>query len=417
MSSFWVSNKHKILKPSSVFLRRGLHTTDKKIQNTFVTHRKSNDHGGIFLGKSGFVVADGFCYKPNFQNIADGLQDNVKSIIDLLNTVNGDYSLYIETERYCAIVTDPWKTKHLFLAVEEDGVFSVSSLPDMIKIHHPHAYPVDPNTIIVIDKVDMSVKKYNVRKWDLTQHVTNHDRVFDALENSVRMRFDSQSISTLSSGYDSGVIACALSKMGHENFSVSFANSEDKKTLADRLKIHRGRILPEQGQLSAQEKTELSSLYLQEEIFSEAGEAIARVCRYMNKIGKSNILSGNGGDEMYSDYGHRGKQLATNSLFGGFFPSLLDVIWPWHEYQHRQSQLVSRIDLLAGYFGVQHKEPLLDVELVQAWLNTTQDLKNKRYKNWMYEYMQEHKYPVLIDVKIGFAGPKRDFIVDSTKKI
>lgn len=49
-------------------------------------------------------------------------------------------------------------------------------------------------------------------------------------------------------------------------------------------------------------------------------------------------------------------------------------------------------------------EPLLDVGLVQAWLNTTAELKNKRYKHWMFEYMTEHDYPMLENVKIGFGN-------------
>jgi hypothetical protein len=49
-------------------------------------------------------------------------------------------------------------------------------------------------------------------------------------------------------------------------------------------------------------------------------------------------------------------------------------------------------------------EPLLDVGLVQAWLNTTAELKNKRYKNWMFEYMKEHDYPILENVKIGLGN-------------
>ena len=407
MSSFWVSNKHKINNATELFERRGLSTVNKQIQKTYITHRKSHDDSGIFIGPAGFIVSDGFCYDPGFQNIADNIKDDLESIIDLLNTVNGDYSLYIETDRYCAVATDPWKTKQVFVSIEDDGSFCVSSLPDMIRMQKKHAYPVGANTLIVLDKKDHSVRKHDIKKWDLTQHVTNHNAVFDALNESVELRFDSQSISTLSSGYDSGVIACALSNLGHKDFSLGFINTEDKQVLAQRCKIHKGKFLPELGQLSDVETKDLKSLYLQEEIFSEAGEAIARVCKYMNKTGKSNILSGNGGDEMYSDYGYHGRQLANHSLFGGHFPAVLDIIWPWHEYTHRQSQLVSRVDLLGGYYGVQHKEPLLDINLVQAWLNTTQDLKNKRYKNWMYEYMKEHEYPISENTKIGFAGPER----------
>lgn len=406
MSSIWASNLN-IDQTTKFFDLRGSTTIDKTINETRIKHRKSQDHGGIFIGKSGFIVADGYCYDPNFQIIADALDDNIANILEILNTVNGDYALYLETNRYCAAATDAWKTKQIFVSFDPAGAFCVSSVPDMIRMANRHAYPVGPNTLVVFDKMQNSVIQHPIRKFDLTQSVTNHTKLFDAFDKGVACRYDGGSISTLSSGYDSGVIACALSNLGHENFSVGFVSTEDKKIMKERIKVHKGKILPENSKLTDKECNDLKSIYLQDEIFSEAGEAIARVCKYMNKIGKSNILSGNGGDEMYSDYGFHGRQLANHSLFGGYFPALLDVIWPWHEYTHRQSQLVSRIDLLAGYFGIQHKEPLLDVNVVQAWLNTTQDLKNKRYKNWMYEYMKDHDYPISENIKIGFAGPER----------
>ncbi len=406
MSSIWVSNLD-LEHTTKFFDLRGDATIERTINNTHIKHRKSQDHGGIFVGKSGFIVADGYCYDQNFNTMADALDNNISNIIEMLNTVNGDYSLYLETDRYRAVATDAWKTKQIFVSFDPDGTFCVCSVPDMIRITNRHAYPVGPNTLVVFDKMQNSVITHTIKKFDLSQTVTNHTKLFDAFDKGVAWRYDKGSVSTLSSGYDSGVIACALSNSGHKNFSVGFVSTEDKKIIKERMEIHKGKILPENNKLTDTECDDLKSIYLQEEIFSEAGEAIARVCKYMNKIGKSNILSGNGGDEMYSDYGFHGKQLANHSLFGGYFPAMLNVIWPWHEYTHRQSQLVSRIDLLAGYFGIQHKEPLLDVNVVQAWLNTTQDLKNKRYKNWMYEYMKDHNYPISKDVKIGFAGPER----------
>jgi hypothetical protein len=54
---------------------------------------------------------------------------------------------------------------------------------------------------------------------------------------------------------------------------------------------------------------------------------------------------------------------------------------------------VSRFDFVCGYFGVEARNPLLDVNLVQAWLNTTSDLKNSGYKSWMVKYLEQEKYP------------------------
>jgi hypothetical protein len=45
--------------------------------------------------------------------------------------------------------------------------------------------------------------------------------------------------------------------------------------------------------------------------------------------------------------------------------------------------------------------------LVQAWLNTTQRLKNRSYKDWMRTYMDEREYPYQT-IKKGYAVWRRD---------
>ena len=52
----------------------------------------------------------------------------------------------------------------------------------------------------------------------------------------------------------------------------------------------------------------------------------------------------------------------------------------------------TRTDFLAGYFGIETRNPLTDVDLVQAWINTTNKRKNS-YKSWMKVYMDQEKYP------------------------
>jgi asparagine synthetase B (glutamine-hydrolysing) len=408
MSSFWASTK-KLSHTTEFFLRRGHTLAEYEIGNTYISYCKSNDHGGQFSGINGYVIGIGFCYNSGFQQIADQITDCPDDLAQILASVNGDYALFVETDSYYAVVTDPWKTKHVWIAVNDRDVF-VSNSPDVIRLCASYAYPIDPNTILVVDKKDFTIKKYVNKTWNLTQSVNNHNMVFDALERSVARRYDEGSISTLSSGYDSGVIACALHVLGNKKFSISFVSSEDKDILKQRLDMHGGKILPEIGRMSDQEKNDINSLYIQNHTTSATGESIARVCKHMKKIGKTNILAGNGGDELYADYGYLGKQLGAKSLFGGHFPENLELVWPWHDYLNRQSTLISRLDLVAGYYGIQHKEPLLDVELVQAWINTTSDLKNKRYKNWMYEYMSDHNYPVLTNVKIGFSNNPKNLI-------
>ena len=403
MSSIWFSNKTKVESDGSdLFYNRGTRSIQGTGESVFATVCQSNDHSGIFYNKQSTLALDGFIHNTSCIEILNSIH-NLSSLKEVANTLSGDYALVVETPNFFAGITDPWKTKQLWIATDGNH-FAFSSSPDLIRKHFDQAYPVDPNTIIVIDKKDFKVSKFKGKYFNLTQTDSTHSKVFDAFENALKVRYNQHCVSTLSSGYDSGAIACGLAELGHTKFSCSFSATEDKAVLEKRLDKHNGTILTDRGQFTDKEVEDLNSLYMQPEIIAESGEAIGRICRHLKKIGKSVILSGNGGDEMYSDYGFNKKQFGLNSYFGGYFPSDLSVAWPWHDYSQRQSSLVSRIDLLGGYYGIQHMEPLLDVGLVQAWLNTTAELKNKRYKHWMFEYMTEHDYPMLENVKIGFGN-------------
>ena len=46
----------------------------------------------------------------------------------------------------------------------------------------------------------------------------------------------------------------------------------------------------------------------------------------------------------------------------------------------------------------------MSTELIQAWLNTTSDLKNREHKGWMAQYMRDHNYPYSDLEKIGPRG-------------
>jgi len=406
MSSIWASNRAalKINDSIKMFANRGIEIFQDSIGSTNITCCKNFDNSGLYIADRAFVLLDGFVYDTTPQDIANSLTGSIGNLLEVVNTINGDYALFVETEDFYAAVVDPWGSKNLWINVEGKHI-SVSSSIDAMKVHHTHGYLIGSNTVLVIQKNDFTIKKYSTKHWNLKQHVNHYDYVFAAIENSVTRRYNKSSIVPLSSGYDSGVIACALSNLGHVEFSVSLKKIEDDmdediKVLAERIKTHKGFILNSSNRMTDEEVNDLS-VYLHPGLFSPACESWARICKHMKSIGKHNILSGNGGDELYSDYGYRSKQLGEKSLFGGHFPVNLELIWPWHDYLHRQTKPISRLDFLAGYFGIQHKEPLLDIELVQAWLNTTSDLKNRSYKNWMYEYMLQSNYPISVDKKIG----------------
>ena len=116
---------------------------------------------------------------------------------------------------------------------------------------------------------------------------------------------------------------------------------------------------------------------------------------YQNNMipkGKRIILGGDGGDDIYSDYGYKGERMRKQSRFGGHFPGDLDTVWPWTSNNVFQTYH-NRTEIVGGYHGIEYRCPFMSTELIQAWLNTTHELKNKKYKGWMAQYMLDHNYP------------------------
>jgi hypothetical protein len=46
---------------------------------------------------------------------------------------------------------------------------------------------------------------------------------------------------------------------------------------------------------------------------------------------------------------------------------------------------------------------LADPVLIQAWINTSYELKNSGYKHWNYAYLMEHDYPFKENFSNGLA--------------
>jgi asparagine synthetase B (glutamine-hydrolysing) len=85
------------------------------------------------------------------------------------------------------------------------------------------------------------------------------------------------------------------------------------------------------------------------------------------------------------------------------FHDNLSLLWPWHNSMDSLYTILGRADTLYGYYGKELRLPYLDQRLVQTWLNTTVDLKNKGYKHWLVEYMKQNDYPYHLD-KVGLSG-------------
>jgi hypothetical protein len=91
-----------------------------------------------------------------------------------------------------------------------------------------------PNTILVKTLDGVVIDRMTVRDWDLRQSKTTYDDWITAFEQAVAKRARHGCFLGLSSGYDSGGIACALLTQGIDFKAFIFEGEENRQVLADR---------------------------------------------------------------------------------------------------------------------------------------------------------------------------------------
>ena len=119
---------------------------------------------------------------------------------------------------------------------------------------------------------------------------------------------------------------------------------------------------------------------------------LAAICDQAKKDGGKIYFSGQGADEIFSDYGFNGNTYLPYSNFGGIFPSNLRTIWPWKNvFSGSQIQFLNKEEVVAGAYGLETRYPFLDKAVVQEFLHLTVELKNRIYKSVLDDYLEEKK--------------------------
>lgn len=366
-----------------------------------------------YQNRFGILLYNGSTYNSGLANdtqwIGEKLDGNLDNTLNVIRELTGEYALIYATERNVVFCVDHFENRNLWFYHDQDRrTLTIASVPNLVKQKHGTAWKVFENKIYILDKQDFSIKIQTNRIFDLTQKTNNFDLVFEKLELAVKHRYiPNESVSLLSSGMDSGVINCATQKIFGEVYCLSDPQKEIFHVLKARVEFHRAKLLPNlQGHQGEKEKI-FNELYPSMEVWDQPmiDPVINLIKNGVRKRKKKIVIVGNGGDEIYND---RHGQLSGHSFAktNGSFPSCLESVWPWHNYISRLRLMNMRYDLIAGYFGVEARSPLLDVDLVQAWLNTTLKLKNQ-YKLWMKEYLLQEKYPFIMEKVHGFGDKYR----------
>lgn len=375
------------------------------------------------------VLFNGEIY--NYLEIDSSVKSDAYSIITaykkfgdkFVKELNGEFALIlIDTNKQKIIFsTDIFRTKPLFYSIENNKI-GLSTFGTPLKdLGFQNVNITTPNTCYIIDLNKEDIDTYEIKQFDLNQHKKTYDDWIRAFEKSIKKRAtqsgDKKMFIGLSSGYDSGAIACALNKLNVDNKCYSIYASENRGVIDDRTQILKNTDTFNLSQNEynywfnyVQENCEsfISDQYNGYNIKNDkASVGLAFICDKAIKEERKIYLSGQGADEIFSDYGIFGRKIMgdNQSTFGGIFPDDLKPHFPWKNFfDGTQEMYIAKEEYVAGSFGIETRYPYLDEDVVQEFLWLSPELKNKSYKSVVYEYLNNNNFPIDLNQKIGFQA-------------
>jgi asparagine synthetase B (glutamine-hydrolysing) len=350
------------------------------------------------------------------------------------NALDGEFAICLVDYRNQKILlsTDVFATKPLWWSVE-DGEIGVASYESaLLELGFKNPKKVPANTRILIS-MDSHNKEYVIEdkgslfQFNTDQYKDSFDDWNIAFENAIKKRTQNcreKIFIGLSSGYDSGAIACELRRQNVAHTAYSLTGTENMDVIERRHDIfndnssHKIYTLPESLRGSVVDyiryKVEpfKNTIHSSSSNYNEYGMDIVDdhgagslvfICDKAIKDGNKVYLSGSGADEIFSDYGFQGVKKYQHSNFGGLFPEDLSTVFPWASfYGSSQQTYIAKEEHVAGSFGIETRYPYLDKYVVQEFLNLTPELKNSKYKSVLYNYLTQNNYPFCENEKIGF---------------
>ena len=399
------------------FIHNLLHITGTLTPQPFVTDNVVCIYNGEIYNYQDFgkeYQSDGYCLLDLYQKYG----------IDFTKHLDGEFAIAIIdfNQETILISTDVFSTKPIFYCLENDN-FMISSYSSCIQRNNmKNIIKLEANKTILFNLNTLQkIKETYVYKFDLNQHKQNYNDWVKAFDNAIKKRIaDSQKkvFVSLSSGYDSGAICCALNQQKFNYKTYTILGSEDAKVLQDRFKINIApHLIYKMNQDTIQKykkknmenccdyqskvRLNMNTIYsVLKDNASNGGSFIYQQARNDNYVIG---LSGQGADEIFSDYGFNGVKIKSHSCFGGKFPNNLSSIFPWESFYGGIGQcLIMKEEIIGGSYGIELRYPFLDKFVVQEFLWLHPKLKNKYYKAPLHHYLTINNYPFKKNQKIGF---------------
>lgn len=430
MCGFSVSNIGNLKSSNNYCQKRGPDITNvKKINGIEFLHNLLHITGEVTpqpLIKEDIVcVFNGEIY--NYKSFGDYNSDG-ECIIDLYQTrgetfvkeLDGEFAIcLIDFKNQKLIISvDTFSCKPLWYEINKNKFCIASYNSQLTGLGFTNGKKLKSNTTLVFNLLTlMQTSSYENRTFDIRQYKTTFDDWLSAFSRSISKRTANteQGIFVgLSSGYDSGSIACELEKQKIPYKAYSIVNTENPIIMEERLKLITNY---EAFNLTTEEfnkwQTELDTncedfVYISRKRKydikeDQASKGLSAICHRANQENRKIYFSGQGADEIISDYGFGGNKIYKHSGFGGLFPDNLEGFFPWHSfYDGTQIQYLNKEEYVAGHFGIETRYPFLDNDVVQEFLWLAPKLKNSKYKSCLHEYLTRNNFPFEPSEKRGF---------------
>ena len=452
-----------------------LSITGNPAPQPFISGNKSvvsSYNGEIYNYRNfGDFDSDGHCILPLYEEYG----------FDCIQQIDGEFALVIiDFEKDILLFsTDVFSTKPLWFA-KEGGDFAISSYQSCIErlgFAEPTQVEANSTYILCLSTLEI-IERKDVYSFDLKQHKDNFDDWNKAFENAVAKRVQNAKHGIfigLSSGYDSGAIACELEKQGVQFAAYSIIGSENRQIIEERLErtsnsrlidlpleeflisrkhlknyceeyflnIDNGeqdivddlqakyadasKVLSDIDSMGQEinnsdttEKIRNEKALLEKKIarnleiieYRKKGQVVTDdngavglgyICSLAKKEGELIYLSGNGADEVFSDYGFGGIKHFPHSTIGGDYPKSLAEVFPWKNFfDNTQRAYLIKEEYVSGSYGIEGRYPFLDKMVVQEFLWLKQELKNSNYKSVIHQYLVGNDYPFDEQQKVGF---------------
>ena len=426
MCGFGVTNKIGLQNSNKFCQRRGPDLTNSKVVNDIeflhnLLHITGELNPQPLIKGDVVCVFNGEIYNYDsfgtYRSDGDCLIDLYNQLGDnFTNALDGEFALcLIDFKNNKLIIsTDTFACKPLWYEFK-DNTFCVASYnSQLVGLGFNNGTKLLANTTKVYNlKSLQQISEFKNTLFDINQYKTSYTDWLNAFTNSIKKRTrntDKGMFVGMSSGFDSGAIACELERQHIPFKAYTIVNNENVEVLEGRFK-----------RISNTEPFTLSPeefFYWQNEINNncedffyddysikkdQASMGLAAICDRARKEGRRIYFSGQGADEIISDYGFGGKKIFGHSGFGGLFPDKLEGFFPWHSFwDGTQIKYLNKEEYVAGHFGIETRYPFLDKDLVQEFLWLTPELKNKKYKNTLDEYLSVNNFPYEPKEKKGF---------------